>query len=454
MSYSDLYLKNRRHGSLGMIAVGVLVIFGFFLYFSEPSLFPSSLPSRALSKQLSNHELVNASQHQIGIYWQSPEPETGWVVFGTSPNSLSRTALDERDVGDKKNTFVNHYVLLKGLKEKTQYFYKIVSGDQVVVSAGNRPFSFITPKNTGAATSLKPAYGKVLQTNGEPAHNAIVIIRYRNIIPLLTLTKVTGEWLIPLQFAVDKTSFEPIMIAEADTAKIEVKSDKGNAEVDTLVKNMIPLPQSIVLGQNYKFLQEENVLPAATAKESEQKEYTISILLPKENALIPGSKPLLKGLGIPGKQVKIQINSQPGYISRVMPDKKGEWNINVPVSFPAGSYVMTLTTEDKTGQVVSLTRSFSLAKSGQQVLGESTPSGTIVPTATPIASLSATLSPTQIATPTATITLPLFTATPVSTGPSVITPTALLSSGALDSNPVIFGGLGLIVAGIGFLLAF
>lgn len=447
MSYSDIYFRPKQNKSLFIVASIVVVVFGMFMYFSRAS----SMPLRAIGKVLKRHEIVNVSAHQVGVFWVSDVKEAGWVLFGTSKDNLSLVAIDERDVGEKKNSFSLHYVLLKGLDEDKTYYYKIVSGNNVIVSPSQQPFSFKTPKTANVSSTIKPAYGKVTLANGTPAQNAFVFYHYKDAVPFLSLTKITGEWLIPLQFAVHKNTSEPIKIVETEKIKIEIISEnQETATIDALVSKTNPLPQTIIIGKNYKFLQLDNVLNAATKRVVDTKEYPVSIIFPKEKAFIPGSKPLLKGQGVPGKPVKIQINSQPGYISRIVSSEKGEWKVEVPVALLAGTYTMTVTTENSSSKSVVLTRKFTIAKSGEQVLGVASPSGILTPSVSPTASPSATISITD--TPTPTITLPLLTATPISSATAtLITP---IPSLGFDGNTVLFGSIGLIIVGVGTMLVF
>lgn len=449
MAYSDIYFKPKQSRFLFILAAVVLTVFGIFMYFSRLN----SVPLKAVGKSLKRHEVVNATPHQVGIFWVSDVKEPGWIVYGSTKDNLPLVAIDERDVGEKKSSFSLHYVLLKGLDENKTYYYKIVSGKNVIVSLTQQPFSFKTPQTANISSTIKPAYGKITLANGDPAQNAFVFYYYKNAIPFLSLTKLTGEWLIPLQYAVNKNTSEMMPIKDDEKIKIEVISEsESTATIDALVSKTNPLPQTIIIGKNYKFLQSDNVLPAATKRVIEGKEYPVTIIFPKEKAFIPGSRPLLKGQGVPGKQVKIQINSQPGYISRITTDDKGEWKVEVPVSLSAGTYTMTVTTEDKSGEAVTLTRKFTIAKSGEQVLGIASPSATIIPSVSPTLSPTASPSATIAVSLSPTITFPLFTATPVSTitGRLVVSGTPP----GFNGSPVVFGSIGLIIIGVGMMLVF
>jgi hypothetical protein len=153
-------------------------------------------------------------------------------------------------------------------------------------------------------------------------------------------------------------------------------------------------------------------------------------------------------MALPGKKISVTLNptqSSLNYAYDVTANKQGEWKVSLNSSLPIGGYVLTINTENDNGVMISKKRNFTISKVGQQVLGESTsatPSATLTPT-TPSTLPSPTTdvnpSPTSNTYPSVT---PLVTATP--TVP------------VTGSNFVPLAGvsLGLVVVGLGVLLAF
>ncbi len=448
--YSDLYLRPNKNKYLISLAAVVVVLFSFFLYYGGVG----SLPSKAVVKSLKRHEVANLLATQTSVYWITEKEETGWLLYGENQDGINQIALDDRDIAGQKTKSYFHVITIKNLRPDNQYYYKIVSDNAIIETPSRKYFSFRTPKNDIPAVSTKPAYGKVISVNGNPVENALVIYRYGGAYPLVSLTKMSGEWLIPLQNIVDVNANKFIPVDEGSTVKIEVTDGHNEiTSIDALMRLTNPISQTIILGKNYAFMSDPNVLPASTSSvEAPQKEYDLNILLPKENTLIPASRPLLKGQATPGREVTIRINSEPEYITRIKANSVGTWYVDVPVSFIAGSYVMTVSAKDANGNEIALKRKFSIAKSGEQVLGDATPSGTLTPTATPSATLTATPSATPLITftPSPTITQPLFTATPIAS----LSPSILLTSGAFDSNPILWGSLGLMAIGASLLFIF
>jgi hypothetical protein len=205
MTYSNFYLKEKTKVPtiLGIAIVGFLILF-FIRLFSQ-----SSIPSKASKIIVKRIEVTNLSPHQVAVFWQTDSQETGWIIFGEEKNSLNKIAINELDLPSKKNPRRNHYIVLKNLKENKQYFYQLVISDQLVSTFKNEALSFTTPKDT-SSFKKEPAYGKVIKSNSLPLENAIVLISLDNSYPLSTVTKPTGEWLIPLGDFYERDSLKPI----------------------------------------------------------------------------------------------------------------------------------------------------------------------------------------------------------------------------------------------------
>lgn len=130
----------------------------------------------------------------------------------------------------------------------------------------------------------------------------------------------------------------------------------------------------------------------------------IDFIYPTENAIITATIPLIKGVAIPN--TKLTLNLKGININRnfnITSDNNGKWSITNLSKLTPGKYTLLLTGFNKIGIKIVKSRLFTIAKGGEQVLGESTPSAiTTTPEATP--TLEPTLIPTiVIATPQPTI---------------------------------------------------
>lgn len=385
MSYSDLYLGNRtKYNYILLLAVPLVFVFSFWLFFKTPN-------TSVKAQKVGQSEIVNLSSTQAGIYWQTNPREMGWVIYGETENNLDKIAFDQRDLQEKKNLYLNHYVSLDNLKTNTNYYFKIMNNQQMITDVNNKAFHFQTLASNDGFSYSQPAYGKSQKTNGQPLDSGIVILRINEAHPQLTLTKVSGEWLIPLNKKI---------LSDKDNINISIfDEDGGKTSIVTNIKNITPLPKTTIVGKDYKFTQDEKVLAATTVVNAEIKNYkdTLNILFPKEGALIPGSFPLISGIAIPGADVTISMNTKIFNPLTVKTDKNGKWSVPLSVSLPSEDYVLTVRSQDKIGKGITLKRKFTIAKSGEQVMGQATQSAspTSIPTATPTQIIELTSTPTN-----------------------------------------------------------
>ena len=446
MLYSDLYLQKRRYNSFILMSlVAVLMISAATFYFFDLS----ALPTRASKNIVKRNNVVNLSAHQAGVYWEVEQADQGWIVYGTDPNKLGSIALDYRDTSRQKEKYKQHYAVFESLQADTTYYYKLISDNRLIEANGNQPFTFRTTKELSVSSPRSPAYGKVVLPNGQPAQDVMVILTYQNGYPVLATTKMSGEWLIPLQYVINKDTNQMETVQEEGTAKIEIVGEEARSEVEVMVNRMSPIPQTIILGQSYRFMEEKDeVLPAFIKRETQKnKTYTIDVTYPKDGAIIAGAKPLIRGIGVPGNDVIVNINTKPPFATEVTIDDRGDWKASVNRTILPGSYNLIITTEDAFGRKVGFKRKFTIAKSGEQVvLAESTGSATLTPSVTPSPTVSAgvTISPT---------TAVFVTMTPEPTIDYDITdvpePPA---TGGGNFGPYIITGLGLLILGAGIFL--
>jgi len=421
--YSQLYLKEKSKIPFFVIFLLIFTIGGFFAYvFSN-----ISVPSKAkkTTKEVREYQITNLSpNHEVTVFWRSMDKESGWIVlYDAQKKPLARLYSDERDTQTVKNLFYNHYVVLREIPNEAAFF-KIGAGDEKkIIFQYDNFYPLPKPREYTQGSNLSPAYGIVLKPNNEPLADAIVILSVDDAYSLSTMTKSKGEWLIPLNAFYKQDDLQIIIPSEKQKATIRIYSeDYGTSTVSVAFADLSTLPK-VKIGNDYQ-LQGEDVLSSSTKKNEKG---MFDIFFPSENAVIPGSKPLIKGTALPGKEVVVSIDLKEGLSSRAIADKDGVWKVIFPVFLPPGKYLLTATTKDELGKEMKIERKFVIAKAGEQVLGEATDEATVVPTRTPIPTqiLSQNVSPTQ---------------------------TAPISGNSF--NPVIIGSSSLIIIGLGILLAF
>lgn len=136
--------------------------------------------------------LANLSGNSASIYWQTEEESSGFIEAGPG-SSLGLTFGDDRDSGAPKPHKL-HFSTLTNLTPNTTYYYKIVSGTN---SYPTQPLSFKTPENIQNSPN-SPLIGQIVDVNSQPVNEALVILDITGNSNLATITKVSGNFILPL----------------------------------------------------------------------------------------------------------------------------------------------------------------------------------------------------------------------------------------------------------------
>ncbi|MDO8609006.1 MAG: hypothetical protein Q7R95_00500 [bacterium] len=436
MSYSNLYLKNHHRVPTTVLFLLIIFIFIFFIkIFSN-----NSTPSKASKIIVKRIEVTNLNMNQVDIYWQTESSSNGWIVYGPQNNKTASIAFDVRDLAENKGTYFNHLASLKNLQSNTQYFFTIIADNEMIKS--NNELSFTTPADMKASSKSSLAYGKIIKSNGSPLENSIILINFKDSFLFSGLTKSTGEWLIPIENIYNKKDMKSRSPIPTEEISIEIVDNANSTTlISALVNQTSPLPQTIISGKSYNFITNTQVLSATTSNILAEKSLKdIDIMYPKENALIPGYSPIIKGIALPNSTLFITIEGKNRTTSsKTVSDNKGMWQIQLKERFTIGKYVILADTTDSHGNKVLIKRSFTIvANEGNdaQVLGVASgePTLTLAPTIVPTVITQLSITPTQIL-----INTSIKPTTPV-TGSSVLAPT--------------IGGVSLVILGLGILLAF
>ncbi|HLD26917.1 MAG TPA: fibronectin type III domain-containing protein [Patescibacteria group bacterium] len=391
-----------------------------------------TLNTKANTTTFDEIEVTNISDSTATIIWKTDIKAKGWILFGTNKNTLTTSAFDDRDTTDHKNAFTQHHATLKHLNENSTYYFKIISTQKIHTSTNNAPFYFKTSPLLSLQKGVKPAFGKGINTNGSPLVESLILFKVDDAITLSTLTKTTGEWLIPLFSLINKRTYQPLVFTNTTPVTIEMRNDNNEkATLTTTIGQVSPVSETIVMGQKKKFVEDNtHVLANFTTRTPPQKT-VIDILFPKHNAIIAGKRPLIQGTALPFSTVTLRLHSIVSTHTHTLKStQEGLWSFNLPYNLPEETHTLTLTTHDANNAIVTKTRVFSIAKSGESVLGEATPEAAItqtLPSPSPHPALSSTLTPTYSPSPPVTGNIPL-------------------------SIPLV--GSGLLILGLGFIMLF
>lgn len=424
MIYSDLYTKSGRQvpTSLALIVIIISVVI-----FGRLSLDIAKKRIKASEQTVQRFEITNLTSNGVTLYWQSKEKEKGSIIFGELPSKLNQAALDERDL-TIPGKYRNHFVTLKNLKKSTTFYFKVLSNQSVVPNLNGEPFVFKTLADSKDSSNLRPAVGEVINESGAPQENVAVIIHFENAYPLSTYTKgSSGKWVKPLINIRSLKTGKLLIPAAEERVKLEFISESPkNSTVTTTVSQLNPLPKAVVIGKNYNFLPEDDrVLSSSVQKTTPIGE--TDILFPKENAIVPANNPLVKGVAIPNSNLTIAFRGGEKFssLNKLNADTDGGWKLSLKNNLAPGKYSLTLQTKDKTGKIITKERHFTIAKSGESVLGESTPEAGLSPTTV------SSLTPASAAT---------------------LVPTQPVSGSGI--NPIFATSLSLVIIGFGLLLVF
>lgn len=362
-----------------------------------------------------NVTVTNMTDTSFSIVWETADPATGFIT-ATGTNGKKLTAFDERDVEGKMDTYTTHSITLRNLSPDTSYNVVLFSNGKTYQHDG-KPFMVKTPLSITSYqdSMLEPSYGVVKNLDGTAALGTLIILSIESSQQLSALVKPSGSWIIPLNTIRTKDLTAYIPVKDRMTETITVSSGTKKIDIITDTLNDSPVPD-VTFGEHTKYdfrgrdaknkttttlavnnasqktdvLGDQTEVDSTPIKESTQETSSeIAIVVPEEESAIPSTKPLFQGKGIIGKTVNITLNGPSNSTGTTTVDAKGIWQFSPRDTLIPGSYTFTLTTTDETGKTVTKTTTFTVLKSGTQVLGDATPSAVLdaTPSATPTAEL-------------------------------------------------------------------
>jgi hypothetical protein len=370
-----------------------------------------------------NVAVANVTDSSFTISWTTNLDATGAVIVSTNAWK-SNVSYDERDLASDGNghhlsSSITHSVTVRDLTSDTAYDVRILSNGKAFDGITPTKSVKTAPQITGNTSLLEPAYGTVLASNNAPANGALVYLTLEGGQMLSAVSNSQGAWLIPLNLArtSDLSAFLPPTDRITETILVRLGDQETTATADTL--NDSPVPE-MVMGKTYDFRKQqaqepqESSLAYGTNPESQFPDvlgdeaktdgsYSVTLTQPENGAAIPTALPLVAGTGIPGKTVAVTLGISQPFTGTTVVEANGLWNYTPTKTIPPGKQSVTITTVDATDRSVAITHVFEILKSGTQVLGEATPSGTLTPT------------PTGYTTPTPTLFIPTPTPTFVTT---------------------------------------
>jgi len=393
-----MYMKFRIPTFIGILLVTLLA--GAVIYLFESY---SRRPGQASGSVIpTNVSVTNITDTGFSVVWTSATPATGTIKL-LSPKRTPSAFFDDRDTTGKLKNYTTHMVTIRSLAPATLYTFQILSNGKNFTTGATKPYNVTTASTlSGDGTGLEPAYGTINDVGGSPVVGAIVLLTIEQGQLLSAITSPSGSWLMSLGLARTTSLAKYLDGSERLTETIRVLwgDQEATAITDTLNDGPVPTMQ---LGKTYDFRRQQAAVPetpsvlgdTTTTKSSTVK--IIALTAPAQNAALTTSLPLIQGTGLPGKTVSVVVGITNPVSSTTTVGADGIWRYTPTKPLGAGKQSVTATTVDERGKAVAFTHTFTILKSGTQVLGDATPSATLSPT--PIATSSASPSATPTPTP-------------------------------------------------------
>ena len=432
MHYTLYQNKNKQVPGVIVVLMLLLLVGGLAYFLSGRDIEPVVTQDASV---LARVDTANVRDTTVTVYWRTEAPTRGYIEYGNAPDALTTVAYDNQDVAANPTLKHNHVVNLTGLDSDSTVYFRINVDGQSLGQTAEAPFTVQTARPLTSGLDIDPIYGDISRSTGEQEENAVVVMHVSTARPLLTRTNQDGTFLFSPCCLYDSQSGEPIYPSETDSVKVEVIAEDGTSKIlQTELASVSPLNNSIVIDANEKLFVEADAEPeepeVLAVSDSVITFESVDIIYPVDEAYIPGTRPLIKGVGEPGELIKGSFTDE-DRIFQVTVDENRNWVYEPTFDLAAGQHEVSVVTRDDAGNPVQLTRSFTILKSGESVLGDATDSATITPTA------ALTPDPTSTPSPTGLVTA---TPTPPVSGISIL-PVAMLS-------------LVLIVIGAGIILLF
>lgn len=222
---------------LGLSIVFLGLASGVFLVLREQVFLSRAAPD--LIPQ--NITYSNITDSSVVVSWETNSAVSSFISL--IPNSLQQqTVLDDRDT--KPQPHLTHYVTLKNLLPKTKYQFQIISGKNT-----SEILQIDTSVPLTNQSEFTPVIGSVL-TDDLPPDEGIIYLSFAGATVQSALIKKGGNFLIPVSQIAKEDLSDTFSLTDNMPAKLIVRSDKGEANIQFNLKaNLLPLPP-IKLGQD------------------------------------------------------------------------------------------------------------------------------------------------------------------------------------------------------------
>jgi hypothetical protein len=402
----------RKKSKIPTILVVFILLIGVFagvFFLNTKQVFKIGASGSAQPKDV---KISNISDNSATVSWTTDSQTSGFLVWGESEGALSKVG--QENANDEK--LITHSISLSGLKPGTDYFFKINSQGNSFDNNGV-PWEFTTGSTLGASPTSLFVSGSVIDTAGSPVNHALVYISINDYLAS-TVSSDKGNFVYQLG-SIRTSDLQNYAQIDPSSTLLTISVSGGvggSASAQVFPQSADPIPP-MMLGQTYDFrnqtpssntgIPNANLsLPSTASRESKinvgspaPSSAPKSVVLESltEGETVTSSQPEFFGKGPPGETVTIEVHSQNPITGNVTVPEDGSWSFTVPTGLSPGAHSITITWKDTTGITRSLTRNFIVQASDGPAF-EATPSQTLAPGATPVATPEATPTVTPEAT--------------------------------------------------------
>ncbi|KKP80401.1 MAG: Hemagglutinin/hemolysin-related protein [Candidatus Levybacteria bacterium GW2011_GWB1_35_5] len=398
--------------------------------------------------------ISNITDTSFTVSYSTEDAVSGALNYGED-SSFGQSALDDRDQSLGKISPYNlHNITVRNLDPGKIYYFSIISSQDTYLNNSN-PFEVTTGASIeDIPLEQNPMSGKLILPNGKAPGEAIIYVTAQGSQVISAMTKEDGTYLLPLNSlrTSDLTSY--FKLNEGKILKILAIGENLTSNVILFSDQIDPVP-AVTLSNNYDFT--VNTLPKASdsarlegfpsfSSSQESQDSTKKnprILTPQKEQGFTDLQPEFKGTAPANETVQITINSNEEIKAQIKADANGNWKYRPPTELSPGNHTVTITTKDTSGNTKTITQSFIVYASGNQIAGAN---GSPTPTQTPTSTPTVTIAPTTITpieptlTPTPTETLSQFTPTPTTPLPPTGNAT-IITAGVIGLLITLIGGL-------------
>lgn len=385
---------------IGILLIGILITSLFVetgvLFIGQAS--PSQNPK--------DIHMSNITDTSFTVSYRTDSATVGAISLGKEKTS-AKTYFDDRSQQKEKITpYRLHVITIQNLQPLTAYYFSIVSDSEMYENNGT-PFEVKTGQTLQRTSSQQLIKGNVITPDGSNISEAIVYVKSTNSQTLSTLVEANGSFTLDASIfrTLDNSSY--ITLTSDQILQMEIISPTMTSNITLLLQQADHIPP-IIFSNNYDFtininpLQSTNVTSSVTTRfpvliANQVGNNTAQIVFPKDKEGLTDQKPIFKGTASPGASVKVVIHSNQEIQTEVQADENGIWSYRPSDQLPPGQHSISITTQDPSGVVKTITQSFVVYAAGTQISQTATPSASpVIATPTPVVIfISATPTPNQ-----------------------------------------------------------